>query len=114
MKKFLVLLQQLSVIILFLFSITLSAQTWTAYNGCPPSFTDLNATYLKKCYSTSSTFTNHFSYLNYSTGTSGSSHTVITTGGNDLNAFIPTATPYIYLQKLPTWDGIPQTQVAKT
>jgi len=92
---------------------TLFGQTWTANDGCPPTFTDLNATYLKKFYSNSSTFSNHFSYLNYSAGTHGASHTLITTGGNDPNAFVTGTNPTIYLQKLPTWDGIPQTQVIR-
>jgi len=96
---------------LLFITISVMGQTWTAYNGCPPSFTDLNATYLKKFYSTSSTFSTHSSYLNYSAGTSGASHTIITSGGNDLNAYIPSTNPTIYLQKLPTWDGVPQTQV---
>jgi hypothetical protein len=97
--------------LLLLISISVTAQTWTAYNGCPPSFTDLNATYLRKGYNTSSTATSQYSYLNYGTGTSGQSHSIITTGGNDINAYIPNTNPVIYLQKLPVWDGISQTQV---
>ncbi len=88
-------------------------QTWTAYNGCPPSFTDLNANYVKKCYYTSSSQSLWFSTTNYTTGTMAASHSLITTGGNDPNAFIPNTNPTIYLQKLPTWDGVPVTQVVR-
>jgi len=98
---------------LLLITISVVGQTWTAYNGCPPSFTDLNASYVKKCYNTSSSQSLWFSTTNYSTGTMASSHSLITSGGNDLNAFIPNTNPTIYLQKLPTWDGVPITQVVR-
>ena len=101
------------ILLFLLVKSSLFAQTWTAYNGCPPSFTDLNASYVKKCYNTSSTQSLWFSTTNYSTGTMAISHTVVTTGGNDINAYIPGTIPTIYLQKLPTWDGVPVTQVVK-
>ena len=74
-------------------------------------FTDLNANYLRKGYNTSSNETTQYSYVNFSQGTMTGSHTLITTGGNDINAFVPNTTPPIYLQILPTWDGVTQTQV---
>ncbi len=92
---------------------TLLGQTWTAYNGCPPSFTDLNASYLRKGYNPSSSASSQYSYLNFTQGTMTGSHTLINTGGNDINAFIPSTSPVIYLQKLPIWDGVQQTQVLR-
>ena len=107
------LLKPLVIIIVLSFSITLSAQIWTAYNGCPPSFTNLNANYVRKGYNTSNDRTTHYSYINFTQGTMVGTHTLITTGGNDINASIPNTNPPIYLQILPTWDGIPQIEVIR-
>ncbi len=91
----------------------LMAQTWSAYPGCPPTFTDLNATYLKKCYTTSSNFSSWFNTNNYTTGTLWRTHTLINTPGNDLNAYYTVGGQTQYLQKLPVIDGVPLTEVVQ-
>lgn len=91
----------------------LMAQTWSAYQGCPPTFTDLNATYLKKCYTTSYIYTDWYNINTYTTGTLSGTHTLINTHGDDVNAFYTVGGQTYYLQKLPIIDGDTLTEVVR-
>ncbi len=91
----------------------LMAQTWITHHGSPPTFTDLNATYLKKCYTISNNSSSWYNTNTYTTGTMWVSHALINTPEDDVNAYYIVGGQTHYLQKLPVIDGDTLTEVVQ-